>query len=381
MSVREIEVLNQAIDTFNTASATLMEYYRVLEEKVRLLTEEVDRKKNLLDSIINSIDVGVVFFDEAGYIRVVNEAAGRMLGVSGEEMVGKKEIPASIQDEYVLPKKGKPFYAMVFESEVKDSSGKGIGRVMLLNDVTRLRKLEIENERNRRLSAMGELVLKIAHEIRNPLGSIELFANLLLRDLSGSKQGEYASRISQSVRLLVNTLDNMLRFSRELKPAKEFGLLNDFVREIRDELRELAASRKVKFRIEEEEMCWMLFDRGLMRQVFINLILNSIHAMPEGGELLVKMRLVDSASRVEILVRDTGEGMDEGTLKRVFEPFFSTKDRGTGLGMSIVKSIVEAHGGEISVKSAKGKGTEVRILLPAFEEGTTSGDGASRYCM
>ncbi|RMG59359.1 MAG: PAS domain S-box protein [Deltaproteobacteria bacterium] len=369
MKAQEIDLLNRAIDTFNSASATLVEYYRVLEERVRFLTDEVDRKKNLLDSILNSVDVGVVFFDEKGTIRLINGAAERLLGVTSEEVVGRKEIPATIEDEYVLPERGKPFYAIVEEAQVRDSSGRTIGKVLLLNDVTRLRKLELENERNRRLSAMGELVLKIAHEIRNPLGSIELFAGLLSKDLAGTKQAEFAARITQSVRLLVNTLDNMLRFSRDMTPVKEFGLLNDFVREVCSEFRELAASRKVRIRVEEEEMCWMLFDRGLLRQALVNLILNAIHAMPDGGDLTVSLRLFDRASRVELTVTDTGEGMDAETLRRVFEPFFSTKDRGTGLGMSIVRSIVEAHGGSVTLESAKGEGTRVRIVLPAFEEG------------
>ena len=247
--------------------------------------------------------------------------------------------------------------------------------------------------------------MKIAHEIRNPLGSIELFASLLSNDLKDTEHGDYANRISNSVRALVNTLDNMLRFTKEIKPKLEYYCLNDLIRETCDEFKELFLNSDIQLCLSEDEKHWLYVDKGLMRQALINILLNSVHAMPDGGTIDVRIQKIkDRASfdnlrmteqqsnravtqqenttgllnycftasesrrqdseEVGIYIRDTGTGMDEETRLRMFEPFFSTKDRGAGLGMSIVAGIIKAHRGTIDVISEVGKGTEFVIVLP-----------------
>ncbi len=360
-----VDLLNKAIETFNSASATLTQYYSALEDKVRLLTEEVEHKKQLLDSILDSIDVGVVFFDRGGVVRIVNNAAENMLNIDAGSVIGGISIHASIKEEVIVPENGRPFYALASRSDVKGRDGAIIGHVLIFKDITRLKQLESESERNRRLTAMGELVMKIAHEIRNPLGSIELFAGLLSNDLKGTDHGDYANRISGSVRSLVNTLDNMLRFTKEIKPRLEYYCLNDVIRETCDDFKELFANSKIQIVFSEDGAHWLSLDRGLIRQALINILLNSVHAMPDGGT--VDIRVKDMFENIEIAIKDNGSGMDEETRSRMFEPFFSTKDRGTGLGMSITASIIKAHNGHIDVRSEAGRGTEFMITLPITE--------------
>src|SRR5271157_3875321 len=361
----DIELLNKAIESFNSASATLSHYYKALEDKVILLTEEVEHKKRLLNSILDSIDVGVVFFDNQGTIRLVNSAVEQLLSVKAGEIIGGDSLRAEIRDDMILPENGKPFYALLSRSAVNDSEEQNVGHVLIFKDISRLKQLESESERNARLSAMGELVLKIAHEIRNPLGSIELFANLISSDLKGTTHGDYANRISNSVKSLVNTLDNMLRFSREVKPRREECSLNGVVDEICREFRELFSGSNVRLEFIEHGHHSVYADKGLIRQALINILLNSVQAMPDGGTIAVEIgpsELMPSA--VEIVVRDNGPGMDNETRSKIFEPFFSTKDRGTGLGLSITSSIIAAHGGSVEVKSTLGAGTEFVITLP-----------------
>jgi signal transduction histidine kinase len=361
----DIELLNKAIESFNSASATLTHYYKTLEDKVELLTEEVEHKKRLLNSILDSIDAGVVFFDKQGIIRLVNSAAERLLSVKAEEIIGGDSLHAEINDEMILPENGKPFYALTSSSAVNYSEEHNIGHVLIFKDITRLKQLEAESERNARLSAMGELVLKIAHEIRNPLGSIELFANLISGDLKGTVHGDYANRISNSVRSLVSMLDNMLRFSKEIKPRREECSLNNVVDEICREFRELFSGSNVRLEFIEHGHYSVYADKGLIRQALINILLNSVQAMPDGGNITVEIKYSDAiSSAIEILIRDNGPGMDNETKSKIFEPFFSTKDRGTGLGLSITSGIIAAHQGSIDLKSGPGAGTEFVITLP-----------------
>jgi two-component system sensor histidine kinase FlrB len=396
---QNIDLLNKAIESFNSASATLVQYYSALENKVVLLTEEVEYKKQLLNSILDSIDVGVIFFDKNGMVSIINKAAESLLNVNSADVIGQESIYAEIHAEthaeihnsVIKPDNGRPFYALVSRLDVKNTEGEIIGHVLIFKDITRLKQLEIENERNMRLTAMGELIMKIAHEIRNPLGSIELFGSLLANDLKGTEHGDYANRISRSVRTLVNTLDNMLRFAKEIKPRPEYGYLNDLVRGTCDEFRELFANSNIQLSVIEKDQCWMHMDRGLLRQVLINILLNSVQAMHDEGKIEIRIKGKESRSQgvkgssekivpsleplnpripesceeyVEIIIRDTGIGMDEDTMQRMFEPFFSTKDRGTGLGMSITAGIIKALKGNIAVRSEIGKGTEFIIRLP-----------------
>ncbi len=361
----DVDLLNRAIERFNSASSTLTQYYNILEDRVRVLTGEVEQKKQLLNSILDSIDVGVIFFDREGTVKLMNRAAGDLLHVRAEDITGGASIFASIEDDRIVPQQGRPFEALISRSDVSNGEGDNVGHVLIFKDISRLRELERENERNRRLSAMGELVMKIAHEIRNPLGSIELFASLLSEDLRGTGSGAYADRISTSVRSLVNTLDNMLRFTKGINPRYETCSLPDLFSDIGHEFSDLFNRGKIRYAVSCEAPLEVSLDRGLMRQALINLIINAVQAMPEGGMISVSAgRDPGHSSRVVLSVRDTGTGMDSETASRIFEPFFSTKDRGTGLGMSIAEAVVAAHGGTVAVRSEEGKGTEFTITIP-----------------
>ncbi|MCX8027932.1 MAG: ATP-binding protein [Thermodesulfovibrionales bacterium] len=362
----ELDLLNDAIRSFNKVSETLLQYYKSLEEKVEVLTKEVDHKKQLLNSILDSIDIGVVFFDTSGVVRLTNRAAGELLQIPPERLVGMKDICKSINADTIVPHNGKPFFALISQRDVIDNTGNLIGNVLIFKDITRLRELESQNERNRRLTAMGELVMKIAHEIRNPLGSIELFAGLLKDDLKGTEQGLYAQKISNSVRSLVTTLDNMLSFTKEIKPKVQAQSINLMMDEIVDEFRGYLQSSNVEIRLVSEQDITANIDKGLMRQAILNLLINAVQAMPTGGSITIKIsRKGDDFFNIEI--SDTGVGIDEDKVANIFEPFFSTKDRGTGLGLSITAGIITAHGGSISVKSKIDEGSVFEITLPVGE--------------
>lgn len=356
------ELLNEAILKINSASETLIKYYSVLENKIKLLTEEVEQKKRLLSSIIDSIDIAVVFFDSEGVIRLINKSAETLFNIRAEDVLGQKQLPLEIEEDRVIPKNSSPFFAIVSRSEVLDSEGHRVGEVFLCKDITRIKELEAENERNRRLTAMGSLVMKIAHEIRNPLGSIELYASMIAEDLKESIHGDYARRISNAVRMLRNTLDNMLGFTRGIVPKKKSTALDELLSDVAAEFRELFHRVGIEIKVSSKKGIIAEIDPSLLRQALINLMINAYQAMPDGGFLHLKVER--KKEFVRISVTDTGHGIDSEVMERIFDPFFSTKDRGTGLGLSITDSIVKAHGGRMEVKSKKGEGTEFALYLP-----------------
>lgn len=357
------QLLNEAIIKINTASETLVKYYQVLEEKIKVLTEEVEEKKRLLSSIIDSIDIAVVFFDRDGVIRLINKAAEFLFCITSDDILGKKELPIKIENELIYPiNSKKPFYSIISRSQVSDSEGNNMGSVFICKDITRIKELEAENERNRRLTAMGSLLMKIAHEIRNPLGSIELFANMITEDLSGNIHGEYAKRISSAVSMLRNTLENMLSFTRGINPKKEMICINALIREIFKEFDELFQRVGIHIVFQADSEYNVSLDSSLIRQALINLIVNAYQAMPEGG--LLSIIISKKQDVLKISIKDTGQGIDREVIDRIFEPFFSTKDRGSGLGLSITNSIISAHGGKIEVQSQLNKGTEFALYLP-----------------
>lgn len=223
-------------------------------------------------------------------------------------------------------------------------------------------------ERSRRLSAMGEMAAKIAHEIRNPLGSMNIFATILERELENEPERKrLALHITKGIKTLDNLLTNMLLFASapvaRLKPVD--------VKEIIEDSIGMAAGRGRDGVGITTDFCGptaMMGDHAMLRQLFLNLFINSLDAVKDAGTISVRTSL-NGQGWMEIEVRDTGGGIDKDHLDRIFDPFFSTKDSGTGLGLAIVSTVVNAHSGAVEVESAPGKGTAFLIRLPAALEG------------
>lgn len=235
-------------------------------------------------------------------------------------------------------------------------------------------------ERHRRLAAMGEMAAKIAHEIRNPLGSISIFASLLEREFVEEEAGKkrLAGHITKGVKALDNILSNMLLFTNSpparLKPVNIAEVIEDALLLTRGR-----EKGDVRIDMDCEALAFVEGDGGLLRQLFLNLFLNALDAMEDGGTLGIKGRMTQGgASGFEAEVSDTGCGIAPEHLDRIFDPFFSGKERGTGLGLPIVASVVSAHGGTIDVRSKAGEGTVFTVTLPAHhEEGSLSKESAA----
>jgi signal transduction histidine kinase len=218
--------------------------------------------------------------------------------------------------------------------------------------------------RSERLAAIGRMAAHIAHEVRNPLSSIGLNAELLEEELQGNAEGAKLSRAIQHEVDRLNALtQEYLRFARLPQPKPERQDLRPILASLLDFIREDARARGVTV---VEQLPAALppldLDEGQVRQALLNLCRNAVEAMPGGGTLTVRAAV--AGDRLEVAVTDTGGGIAAEHLPRIFEPFFSTKEHGTGLGLALTQHIVAAHGGAISIDSAPGRGTEFVVRLP-----------------
>jgi signal transduction histidine kinase len=231
--------------------------------------------------------------------------------------------------------------------------------------VTRLRRLEEQEQRNLRLVAMGEMAAGIAHEIRNPLGSLELFASHLADEVRGSSYEELAEQVLKGIRNLSRITGNLLLYARKIEPARLPTDVCDLLKEALLYARAAVAAKKVTL---EETLvpCVIKGDPDLLRQVFLNLVMNAVQAVEEGGRIRVTCGVDEGETPPVVVVRisDNGPGVPEDARERIFDPFFTTRASGVGLGLAIVQRIVSAHGGWVAVETADLGGAEFLVGLP-----------------
>lgn len=231
----------------------------------------------------------------------------------------------------------------------------------------RIRSLDEILTRANRLSSLGELAASIAHEIKNPLVSIEGFARRIERSKDAEKIHQYSQFISREAERLSKVLARLLDFSRMADPAREPLDINETVDDTILFLEHhLTRFRNIQVTVKKARRLPRVHaDKVHVQQALINIVMNAAQAMSEGGPLTIETG-TDKEDYVWITVADKGPGIDPETLKRIFEPFFTTKPKGqgTGLGLPLSKRLIEANGGRIEVKSAKGKGTMFQLLLP-----------------
>jgi signal transduction histidine kinase len=209
------------------------------------------------------------------------------------------------------------------------------------------------------------LAAGIAHEIRNPLTSI----NILIHSLTENSPAENANRedlqvIEEEIRRINEIVDQFLRFAKPAPPLLEKTNLIPIFEEILQLLRPQIERGKIKVKKEFGPLPLITVDREQIKQVILNLLLNAVQAMPKGGHLTLSGQVSESDHWIRLSVQDSGIGIPEEDLKKLFDPFFSTKEGGVGLGLSIAHRIVDQHHGKIEVESAPGKGTLLAVCLP-----------------
>lgn len=400
--MQDLSLLQQSFENFTRATSELKLAYARLEERFARLNRELEDKnaellktiaekeqartdvQNILESLIN----GVIVTDPGGKITRLNSCAEIFTGVKAADVLGKPISALFAQSgadgwqtinpaEYFRGESGHKVKTgdrtlEIFGSPFLSPQGAVLGHVFALRDITRVEKLEAMAVRTEIFAAMGEMAANIAHEVRNPLGSIELFASLLQKDLKDKKDRERAAQIISCVKNVDNKISNLLLFTRRPSPRLKHVFLHGLLREVMDFTGQIIGRTGVEVCVHfAAEDIFIAADAELIKQVFWNVILNAQQAMPEGGRLDISTRLSPKSllsprdRYAEIIFRDTGPGISPSELSRIFDPFYSTREGGSGLGLAIAHNIVSEHQGSISVENAPGGGVAVNIGLPA----------------
>lgn len=362
-------------------SERLEDAYKKLEERAIQLINVQDYTQ----SILRSITSGVLTVGPDGSITTINPAAERMLGVTEHDIVPRSigsvfaddggladdvakvlagKLPLIFHELELMTVDGNRIHVQAMISRMRAVGGRILGAVVTLEDVSEINALTEQLIRADRLAAMGQLTAGVAHEVRNPLGVIRASIQLLEDGASDrSRIEQVAGVIKQEIDRLDRVIKALLDFGRPDKPT---FVKVDVEEVLRDVLFFTARfARQSGVTISEEFQGYLptvLADPDQLKQVFLNLLTNSVQAMEEsGGKIVVATKL--SGEFVHIMISDSGPGIEELNLGQVFDPFFSTRVDGTGLGLTIVHRIVDQHNGHIEVTSSKGV-TTFRVKLP-----------------
>lgn len=379
-SPNSADLLSIAFDTFKKASETLEKQYAVLEKRAEALNLELEEKNKYLDGILQNLPVGVIVTDIDARIITMNKTAEDIAGDSKANHNITDVIPFLYADYFsksILPEmegelaaNGHAKSIIVAAAPMKDTKEKLHGWLVILKDNTELKRLKESAERNKRLAAMGEMAASIAHQIRNPLGSIELFASVLRDELSGdAEKSNLAAHISTAVSTLNSILSNMLFFANQSMPVFAPVSINKILDEtlaFAEYLKKGKSGIVIERLYQAKNSIEFFGDSELLKQAFLNIVANAIQSMDGNGRLAIdaSVETHSSVSLVKISFSDTGSGIPMEVIDKIFDPFFTTKERGTGLGLAIVNNIIKAHEGGIEVESKKGVGTRIDIILP-----------------
>ncbi len=374
-SSRTARQLEDAFLAFNQLSAQLSSSYselrnqvikltrelnRARDEKVREL-EEKERLADQLDKLLQALPAGVLVLDRQGRVRDANRLARHMLGT---DLVGRDWNEISLSafvaggDELRL-KDGR--WISLSMSQLDRESGK----ILLLTDISETRRLQGLLDQHQRLTALGEMSARLAHQIRTPLSTLLLYLSQMENEsLDSVRRKELASRMRECLHHMEQTTLNMLAYSRRDddrdEPFPVCDVIENLIQTMKGDLERRQAVLNISC---DEEDIRIRGNRDTFLGAMLNLLSNALEACEGRPELRLRVfRAEDGATAIELA--DNGRGMSDEVMERVFEPFYTTRSSGTGLGLAVVKAVIQGLGGVIHLHSEIGRGTRVSIRIP-----------------
>lgn len=369
----DLQALAELLEAFNKSSASMEEAYRLLEARVRDLDHELAVTNDYLSNLLESMSDGVIAIDQRDVVVRFNRAASVILGYSADDVEGQK-FQEVFRRDFVAPpppaptelraKSGRAIPVAERDAHVDDRRGQRLGRVKVFQDLSELTALREQVRQMDRLAAIGEMAATVAHEIRNPLGGIKGFAAFLAQDTPDSDpRRRQIDKIILGAQRLDRVVNELLEYTRpveiRLRPVSCAAVVAAAL------LYSECDHSRVSITSEVDPALKILADEDKLRQVLQNIITNAIQSIEGRGEISIEAEVEDS--QLLLSCRDTGCGMAPAALQKVFSPFYTTKEKGTGLGLAVAQKIIEGHGGSIAVESVAGEGTVFRIRLPRAE--------------
>ncbi len=367
------------INAFQDVTRQLKEKEKELERLRALAEQRAENVESYTQNILQCVTSGVITFDRNGFSATANRSAEEILGMEPHHILGKTcddifgdgHICRLISEtlgsghpsrrmETSLDRRGEHIWLGFNTALLTDRRGAALGVILSFSDLTEVKRLQEQMELKERLTALGEMSAGIAHELRNPMAVISGYLSLLSKKQNSANQGIINS-IAAEIDGMNRIIGDLLTFAR---PAS----LNR-VRVNLKEMLEGCMSTLLQARGREARITAIVsladveasLDEVLMRQAFSNLLRNAAEAMPDGGTLSVEAH---DGKEAAIVVRDTGVGIPVDKIKKIFLPFFTTKDKGVGMGLALTHKIITSHGGRIDVESREGKGTTFTVTLP-----------------
>jgi two-component system nitrogen regulation sensor histidine kinase NtrY len=362
---------------------TLVQSFNQMTGDLQVSRSELEQRKNYMEIVLKNVAAGVISFDEKGMVATINTFAEQILEIKGEEVLDKN-ISVALPKEYVeriqpllrelkssgkdsierqltLNLKGKSLSLLINLTTLRDEEGKPLGVVAVFDDLTQLIKAQ-------RMAAWREVARRIAHEIKNPLTPIQLSAQRLRKRYleklqpDGTVFDECTRTIVKQVEELKGMVNEFSNFARMPACQPTPNRLNEIIQETLVLFQ--GVQRPIRFEFIPDELPVLNVDRDQIKRVMINLIKNSLAAIENEGEIRIQTSYDSKLQMVRLEVSDDGRGISDEDKGRLFEPYFSTRKSGTGLGLTIVNAIISDHNGYIRVRDNKPKGTTFLIELP-----------------
>lgn len=363
-----------------------------LAARLRAGERELSKLRRLTDIVLKQMSSGMIITDKDDSVIYINDAGSQVLGISSENItgtkwfkyfLGEKDLSEDVINMYrtkrdfetTIKKEGEEipvgFNITDIKDEIKSSNEEIVGKVLVFKDLSEIKQLEYKMRQADKLSAIGSLAAGIAHEIRNPLSAISGAVEVLKENASFAEeeQKELVEVVLTETERLNGIIKEFLNYTK-VRPIeistfdanRIFYEIINLVRKgniLKDNISLMYKNKDRKFVIEA--------DVDQVKQVFFNLVLNSIDAMSEKGGMLT-IELDEDDNTFTAVISDTGCGIKPARIDKIFEPFYSSKDKGVGIGLSIVSKIIESHKGEITVKSKLEEGTAFTVKLPKKQD-------------
>jgi len=370
--------LQDAFELFNEMSEQLQVSYQALQDKVATLTRELyaarsERLKQLtekeqlaerLGALLQALPGGVVVLNQRGYVSDCNNAAEQLLGqpLKGRcwsDIEGVGHVSVGHASEEVRLRDGR---IVTISRRLLESDG---GSVVLLLDVTQTRMLQAQVNRQERLSAMGEMMARLAHQVRTPLATALLYAGHLSRpQLPLQQREDFVHRIQTGLRQLDQLLNDMLVFSGGARGGDSTVSVIDLLAQVKQSMSPRLAQLDAGWNVAaaDESVVQVSVNQASMVSALSNLVENALQAGGAGVQLTWHVRR--QGDRAHLTLQDSGCGIPPANVERIFEPFFTTRTNGTGLGLAVVRAVVEAHQGTVALDQKPGQGACFVVNLP-----------------